>query len=52
MEADRKWDRFSLEVFCQHCGQYLTAFAWAWSGRAWMPRGSICAKKRKPTRTP
>jgi len=23
MEADRMWDRFDLELFCQHCAQYL-----------------------------
>lgn len=24
MTDDRRWDRFDLELFCQHCGQYLT----------------------------
>lgn len=27
MEADRQLDRFSLELFRQHCGQYLTSLA-------------------------
>lgn len=22
--AGQMWDRFTIEVFCQHCGQYLT----------------------------
>jgi hypothetical protein len=24
MLDDRHWDRFDLDVFCQHCGLYLT----------------------------
>lgn len=23
-QQQRTWDRFDLEVFCQHCGQYFT----------------------------
>jgi hypothetical protein len=53
MVEDRPWDRFDLDVFCQHCGTYLTTLTGVTRPGMAAARAQVrnSARKRKPTRT-